>query len=109
MLSSRAHLFSNGAPNDTDNNGPEECDPNFPMRCADNSKNGPIRYNTQEITTVSNRMLCPSKAAQSILTTNCTYSNEFTTKSSDKGVFRRFITRIAGFNPTFPILASVKP
>ena len=106
MLSSRDHFFSNGAPNDIDNNGPEQCGPNFLMRCA---KNCPIRYNTQDITTVSNKMLLPSEAAQSILAPNRTYSNEFTIKISDKGVFRRFLTHMAGFNPTFPIFVSVKP
>ena len=94
---SRAPFFSNGAPNDIDNNGPEQCGPNFPMRCADNC--------IADITTVSSKMLCPNKAEQSILATNCTYSNEFTTKES----FRRFLTRMAGFDPTFPIFVSVKP
>ena len=57
-LSSRAHFFSNGAPNDTNRNSPGQGNPNFPIRCADNSeKNDPIRYNTQDITTSSNKML----------------------------------------------------
>ena len=107
--SSQAHFFSNGAPNDSDNNGPEQCGPNVPMRFADNSQNSPIRYNTQDITTGSNKMLCPRKAAESILATNCTYSNEFTTRSSDKGVFHRSLTRMIGFYYTFPIFVSVKP
>ena len=38
VLSSRAHFFSNGAPNDTNKNSPEECNPYFPIRCADNSE-----------------------------------------------------------------------
>ena len=38
VLSSRAHFFSNGAPNDTNKNSPGQCYPNFPIRCADSSK-----------------------------------------------------------------------
>ena len=38
VLSSRAHFFSNGAPNDTNKNSPGQCNPNFPIRCADNSE-----------------------------------------------------------------------
>ena len=38
VLRSRAHFFSNGAPNDTRKNSPGQCNPNFPIRCADNSK-----------------------------------------------------------------------
>ena len=38
VLSSRAHFFSNGAPNDTNKNSLGQCNPNFPIRCADNSE-----------------------------------------------------------------------
>ena len=38
VLSSRAHFFSNGAPNDTNKNSPGQCSPNFSIRCADSSK-----------------------------------------------------------------------
>ena len=38
VLSSRAHFFSNGAPNDTNKNSPGQFNPNFPIRCADNSE-----------------------------------------------------------------------
>ena len=38
VLSSRAHFFSNGAPNDTNKNSPGQCNPNFPIRCTDNSE-----------------------------------------------------------------------
>ena len=61
--------------------------PTFRLGAATTPKNGPTHYNTQDITTVSNKMLCSSKAAHSILTTNCTYSNEFTNRSLDQGVF----------------------
>ena len=73
--------------------------PTFRWGAPITPKKGPIRYNIHDVTTVSSKMLCPSKAAQSILATNRTYSNEFTTKSSDKGVFRKFLTRMTGFNP----------
>ena len=38
VLSSRAHFFSNGAPNDTNKNSPGQCNTNFPIRCADSFK-----------------------------------------------------------------------
>ena len=44
-------------------------------------------------------MLCPSRAAHSILTTICTYSNEFTNRSSNKGVFTSFQHVKLGFVP----------
>ena len=87
----------------------EQCGPNVPMRCADNSQKWSTSLQYTDITTVSNKMLCPSKTSQSMLTTNSTYSNEVTTRSSDEGVFRRFLTRMAGFYPTFPTFVSVKP
>ena len=107
--SSRAHFFSNGAPNDSDNNGSEQCGPNVPMRCADNSQKWSHSLQYTGYHNCEHKMLCPSKASQSILTTNSTYSKEFTTRSSDEGVFHRFPTRMAGFYPTFTIFVSVKP
>ena len=98
-MSSQGHFFSNSAPYDNDNNGPQQCGPNVPMRCGDNSQNGPTRYNTQVITTVSNKMLCSSKVAHSILATIRTYSNESTNKSSDEGVFTSFQHVKLGFVP----------
>ena len=73
--------------------------PTFRLGAATTSKSGPTRYNTQDITTVSNKMLCSSKAAHSILTTNCTYSNEFTNRNSDQGVFTNFQHVKLGFVP----------
>ena len=102
VMSSQAHFFSNSAPNDTDNNGPEQCSPNVPIRCGDNSKNGPTRYNTQDITTVSYKLLCSSNAAHSILTTNCTY------RGVKQGGFHKFPTRKTGFCPTFQVFVSVR-
>ena len=73
--------------------------PTFRLGAATTTKNGPTRYNTQDITTVSNKMLCSSNAAHSILTTICTYSNEFTNRSSNKGVFTSFQHVKLGFVP----------
>ena len=64
--------------------------PTFRLGAATTPKKGPTRYNTQDITTVSNKLLCPSKTAHSILTTIRTYNNEFTNRSSNKGVFTSF-------------------
>ena len=108
VMSSQALFCSNSAPNDSGNNVPEQCSPNVPMRCGNNSQNDSTRYNTQDIKTVSNKTLCPSKAAHSILATNLTYSNEFTNKSANKGVFHKFPTRKTGFCPTFKVFVSVK-
>ena len=95
VMSSQAHFFSNSAPNDTDNNDPEQCSPNVPIRCGDNSQ----KWSNSLQYTGHNKMLCSSKAAHSILTTNCTYSNEFTNRSSDLGVFTNFQNVKLGFVP----------
>ena len=73
--------------------------PTFRLGAATTPKNGPTRYNTQDITIVSNKMLCSSKVAYSIFTTNCTYSNEFTNRSSDQGVFTSLQHVKLGFVP----------
>ena len=73
--------------------------PTFRWGAAKTPKNGSTRYNTQDITSVSSKMLCSSKAAHSILATIRTYSNEFTNRSSDKGVFTSFQRVKLGFVP----------
>ena len=106
VLSFQAFFPSKSAPNNHDNNNPMQCSPNFPIRCTGSTQKWSIRYNSQDITTVSNKMLGPRKTAHSILATIRTYSNEFTNMSSDEGVFHRFSTRKAGFCPTFRVFVS---
>ena len=110
VLSSRAHFFSNGAPNDTNKNSPGECNPNFPIRCADNSEKMIQFVTIHRISRLQvTKCYDPARQHSQYWARIAPYNNEVTTKGSDKGVFRRFLTRMVEFNTTFPILVSVKP
>ena len=57
VLSSQADFSNNEAPTDTDIDGPENVVPTFQDGVSTIPKNDTTRYNTQDITTVSNTIL----------------------------------------------------
>ena len=109
VLSSRAHFFRNGAPNDTNKNSPGQCNPNFPITCADNSEKM-IQFVTIHRISQLQVTKCYDPARQPTR-----YWSNITRTAMNEllGVqtrgFHRFPTRRNYFSLTFPVFVSVRP
>ena len=109
VLSSRAHFFSNGAPNDSNKNSPGQCNPNFPIRCADNSEKmiqfvTIHRISQLQVTKCYDPARQPTRYRSNITRTAMNELLGVQTRGLD-----RFPTRRKDFFLTFPVFVSVKP